>query len=246
MTKKDKINHAINCKATEWSCPQDTFNKKENEFLETDKVFFGIITFGHNALIMADRKIIDWCAETLSGVSACEILDSEYLYLIQKKLREHGKKLGEENTRYLHLYPEQKVEKPVGFTFELYEKDRVPALYIDSSFDNALNYDAKGEVLAIVARNEINKINDRNEGEIASIGGADDYHLGLWQIGIDTVDRYRGKGLAAYLVKEMALESEKRNQVPFYTTWHSNIASTRTALSAGFSPVWIEYFAENL
>jgi len=238
MTKKEKITHAMKCKATEWSCPEDVFSRVENEFIETDKTFFGIITFGGNALIMADKKIIDWCVETLSNVPAYGILDSDYLYMIQNKLREHGRKLGEENTRYLHLYPEQKVEKPQGFIFELYEKDRMSLLYnISDRFDNALNYDAKSEVLAIIAR---------NRDEIASIVGVDDYHIGLWQIGIDTTENYRGKGLAAYLVKEMALESEKRGQVPFYTTWHSNLASIRTALSAGFSPVWVEYFAENL
>jgi RimJ/RimL family protein N-acetyltransferase len=241
MTKKDKIAYAMNCKTTEWSCPEDTFHKRENVFLETNKTFWGIMTFGYNALIVADKQIIDWCAETFSGIPACEILDIGYLYLIQQKLREHGKKLDGENTRYLHLYPDREVEKPQGFTFELYEKDRVSELYdMNYRFDNALNYDAKGEVLAIIAKDA------KDEEKIAAIAGADDYHAGLWQMGIDTVDKYRGKGLAAYLVKEMALESERRNQVPFYTTWHSNIASTRTALSAGFSPVWVDYFAEDV
>jgi GNAT superfamily N-acetyltransferase len=107
-------------------------------------------------------------------------------------------------------------------------------LYADKRFDNALNYDAMGEVLALVAR---------MNNDIAAIVAVDDYNYGLWQIGIDTVDLYRGKGLAAYLVKEIALESERRNQVPFYTTWSANIASTRTAIAAGFVPVWIGYFA---
>jgi len=237
MTKQSKIQYAMSCITTEWLCHKDTFDKDENVFMETNKIFFGIITFGHNALIMADNKIIDWCVNILSGVPASEILDSDYLYLIQKKLRENGKKLSEENTCYLHLYPKRQIEKPQGFTFELYEKDKLPILYEDDRFENALNYNTKGETLAIVAK---------NEDDIASIVGADDYKRGFWQIGIDTLDSYRGKGLAAYLVKEMALETEKRNQVPYYTTWHSNIASSRVALSAGFSPAWIEYFSENL
>ena len=93
-----------------------------------------------------------------------------------------------------------------------------------------------GEVLALVSR----KNND-----IASIVAVDDYHPGFWQIGIDTSNAYKGKGLAAYLVKEITLESEKRNRVPFYTTWSSNIASVRTAISAGFVPVWTGYFAKS-
>ncbi len=120
---------------------------------------------------------------------------------------------------------------------DIMDGENLPELYLDNRFDSALNYEYKGEVLAIVAR---------KDKDIAAVVAVDDYHHGLWQIGIDTVVDYRGQGLAAYLVKEIAMESKKRNQVPFYTTWSPNIASTRTAISAGFSPIWMEYFAENI
>jgi len=86
----------------------------------------------------------------------------------------------------------------------------------------------------------------KKDNEMVSIVAADDYNYGLWQIGIDTIDLYKGKGLAAYLVKEVALESEKRGQTPLYTTWIPNIASVRTALRAGFLPAWTGYFAEDI
>lgn len=120
---------------------------------------------------------------------------------------------------------------------DIMDGENLPELYLDNRFDSALNYEYKGEVLAIVAR---------KDKDIAAVVAVDDYHHGLWQIGIDTVVDYRGQGLAAYLVKEIAMESKKRNQVPFYTTWSPNIASTRTAISAGFSPISMEYFAENI
>ena len=237
MTKQDKIRYAGTCICTSKSFPEDSFLQRKNVIIETDKIFFEMITFGHNAMIRADKEILDWCIRNFSDTPAMDIMDGDNLYQIEKKLREHGKKLGGEHIRYLHLNPDTLVHRPSGFTFELYEKDRMPELYIDSNFDNALNYEEKGEVLAIVAR---------KDKDIAAIAAVDNYHPGLWQIGIDTVDDYRGKGLAAYLVKEIAATSERRNQVPFYTTWSPNIASTRTAISAGFSPVWMGYFAEDI
>jgi len=238
MTIKDKIDYAMKCKTAQWSLAENIFTKKDNVFLETDKIFFGVVTFGYNALIVADREIINWCTETLSDLPSNGILGCEYLYIIEKKLREYGKKLDGDYSRYLHLYPEQKVEKPQGFNFELYEKGKIPAeLYADGCFNHSLDYDEKNELLAIVAK---------SGEEIASIAAVNNCGSGLWDVGIDTIDKYRGKGLAAYLVKTMALESEKRNQVPLYTTWHPNIASTRAALRAGFSPVWVEYLSENL
>jgi len=235
MTKQEKIKYAQNCICETWLFPEDSFTRSENVIFETDKTFFEIITFGGNAIMRVDEKISNWCTEKFFNTPANEILDGENLFLIEGKLREHGKKLGGEHLRFLHLNDEICVSKPGDFSFELYEKDQISELYSDKRFNNALNY--YNDVLAIVAR-----IN----GEIAAMAAADDNTCGLWQIGIDTLDEYRGKGLAAYLVKEIVCEIEKRGKVPFYTTWSANIASMRVAMAAGFCPVWINYFAENL
>ena len=237
MTKQDKIKHAQTSIAKEWACAEDCFIKSENIILGTDKSFFEIISFGYNAVIRADEDIIDWCIENFSNTPASRILDGENLYLIETKLREHDKKLCGEHTRFLHLEPDCRIEKPFGFTFEWFEKDRIGSLYADKRFCNALSYNDKDEILALVAK---------KNNEIVSIVTVDDCNYGLWQIGIDTISPYRGKGIASYLVKEIALESEKRGQVPFYTTWIPNIASVRTAIRAGFLPVWTGYYSEDI
>ena len=234
MTKQDIIKYAQTCVAKDWACTEDCFIKSENVIFETDKTFFEIITFGFNAVIRANKNIVDWCIDNFSKKPAGEILDGECLYLIETKMREYGKKLGGEHINFLHLHPEIVIPKPSGFTFELYEKDRISELYLDNRFENALGTDATRTELAIVAR---------KENDIAAIVAVDSHHHGLWQMGIDTVSSYRGRGLAVYLVKEMAIESEKRNQIPFYATWSANIASLRVTLGAGFRPVWTKYFA---
>lgn len=239
MTKQDKIKKLQNGVAKNWSCPEDYFAKSENIILETDKTLFQIVTFGSNAVIRADKDMFGWCVENFSKTPAEDILDSHNFYIIDTKLREHGKKLSQEHTRFLHLEPERRPKKPQGFDFEWFEKDDMSALYPDDRFGNALNYHLKYEKLALVAT--------RN-GDIASIAatGVYDYGEDFWEIGIDTIGSYRGAGLAAYLVKEIALELEKRNQLPYYTTWIANLASVRTAISAGFVPVCLEYWAEDI
>ena len=235
MTKQDKIKHTQACIAADWACAEDSFTKSENIIFETNKSFFEIATFGYNAVIRADKHIVDWCINNFAKTPAEEIMDGENLYLIEAKMREHGKQLAGEHINFLHLHPEITVPKPTGFTFELYEKPRITELYADNRFENALGSDATGAELAIVAK---------KENDIAAIAAVDSHHHGLWQMGIDTLAAHRGQGLAAYLVKEMAIESERRNQVPFYATWSANIASMRVALGAGFRPVWTRYYAE--
>lgn len=237
MTKIETIKYTQACIATSWSCPKNSFRKNENVIFETDKTFFEIATYGHNAVIRADSKIVDWCCAELSDIPASFIMDGDKLYAIEKKLRGYGKKLSGQHVYYLHLNPAVTVAKPRGFTFELYGKDRVSELYPDNRFNNALGDNDKGTELAIVAR---------KNSDIAAIVAVDSYHRGLRQIGIDTLSQYRGKGLAKYLVKQMAVECERRDQVPIYATWNANIASTRTVLGAGFCPVWVAYYAEDV
>jgi len=237
MNKQDKITYVQNCIANDWGNQADIFIKNENVIVETDKAFFEITTFGFNAVIRADKEIVDWCRNMFSNVPANLIIDGENFYQIEKKLREHGKRLAGEHVRFLYIGSVPRVEKPEGYTFTWYEKEKLQFLYEDDRFDSALNYHEKGEVLALVAR---------KDNEIVAVVAVDDYCYGLWQIGIDTLEAERGKGLAAYLIQEIARESEKRNQVPFYTTWSANLASFRAALKAGFLPVWVWYYAEDI
>jgi RimJ/RimL family protein N-acetyltransferase len=238
LTKLDKILYAKTCIANDWDCLVDYFSSDENVILETDKSFFEIVSFGSNAVIRADKCIIDWCNINLSGKYDGEILDGDSLYLIETKMREYGKKLGGEHTRLLHLNPENTVIKPDGFVYDWYEADKMESLYLHKYFENALNYDVKGEILALTAS---------KDDVIASIVAVDDINYkGLWQIGVDTIDKYKGKGLASYLIKEIAKESELRNKLTVYTTWIANIASMRSANKAGFLPVWTGYYAVDM
>lgn len=84
------------------------------------------------------------------------------------------------------------------------------------------------------------------EGELVALAGTDDRMGDMWQMGIDTLPAFRGKGLGVYLVKTLAYEIVKRDAIPYYTTWSPNIASTAIALKVGFFPAWVGYYAVNI
>ena len=235
MVKKEKILFTKKLIAETCKCDVASLDSNRNIFIETKDTFFQILTFGNNAVIRAGKEMIEWCSVIFNSTPANLIFDSDNFYLINKKLRSFGKKLGEENMRYLHLSSENAVEKPLGFIYNFFNQNTVKELYDYREFDSALNFDR--DVLAIAAY---------DGGKIAAVGGVDDYWGDLWQIGIDTVLEYRNRGLGVYLVKELALEIEKQGKVALYTTWSANIASTRVALGAGFNPVWLEYLSDDL
>lgn len=62
----------------------------------------------------------------------------------------------------------------------------------------------------------------------------------MWQIGIDVLPEYRGKGIGKTLVALLRDEVLRRGFIPYYGTSLSNICSWKIALSCGFVPTWIE------
>ena len=62
----------------------------------------------------------------------------------------------------------------------------------------------------------------------------------MWQIGVDVLPEYRGKGIASAITSHLAEEIIERNKVPFYCSAWSNIRSVRNAIKSGFTPAWAE------
>ncbi len=68
----------------------------------------------------------------------------------------------------------------------------------------------------------------------------------MWQIGIDVLPEYRRQGIASALTSRLAIETLKRDKVPFYCAAWSNIKSVRNALRSGFRPSWVEMTAKSI
>ena len=68
----------------------------------------------------------------------------------------------------------------------------------------------------------------------------------LWQIGVNVLTAYRGRGIASGLTACLKDEVLRRGAVPFYGTAQSHIVSLNTARRAGFRPAWAEVWAKPL
>lgn len=233
MDTKEKILRAKEQIARNMGCDVSVFEQDKNIFLESDTTFFEILTFGNNAVVWADKVMLDWCVENFSSTPARDIMDDDNLFIINDKLRSFKKKLSGEKIRYLHLYPQKTVEKPGSFTYKIFTGSEIEGLHIHKEFENALSF--KNDMLAFAAY----------DGEkIVAVAGAHGYGNILWQINIDTLPEYRHQGLGTYLVKALTLEVENLGMLACYTTWSANIASTKVALSTGFYPAWMGYWAQ--
>ena len=82
-------------------------------------------------------------------------------------------------------------------------------------------------------------------GEMLGLAGCSADCEDMWQIGIDVLPEYRGKGIASVLVGNLAIEILEKDRIPFYCAAWSNIASVRTAVKSGFRPAWTELTAKS-
>jgi hypothetical protein len=86
------------------------------------------------------------------------------------------------------------------------------------------------------SRNQFACVLFDGESQPAAVAGAF-LTFGLYEIGVDVLHGYRGKGLAPIVVRAAAAAILARDQAPFYGCAATNIRSQRTALASGFLPV---------
>jgi len=229
--------------AIEYNCAIDDFlssrniitvskNNEGRRHYINGTFFFQMATFGDNAVITADERIHGWLKEYTKDKTGHWLFEHSNLVEIDKKLKEHNKKLWQ--THHMFLSYKEIIPKDIQLKTLWFEDETIHQFYGTKLFPNALcrKYDPKRpDVLAVAAY----------EGDkIAGMAGCSADTPLLWQIGIDVNENYRGKGIGTYLVTLLKNETEKRGKIPFYETSLSNLHSWGIALNSGFYPAWIE------
>ncbi len=122
---------------------------------------------------------------------------------------------------------------PRGYALRWVERPDIPALYALKGFHNAIAYDVnhpRPDVLALLAME-----GDRVIGMAACSADCER----LWQVGIDVLPPWRGKGIAAALVGRLTAEIIRRGFVPYYGTGSTNVGSQSVAHRAGYRIAWM-------
>lgn len=246
-TKSEILSIAKKQLALDYNCQLSDFEKEENiitqnmhlegrRINDSDECFLKIITIGCKAIICADQKIRPWIEEKILKKSACWLFDYGNLRMIDNKLREFGHEIDQMPHFYLPN-PVTCETKPITI-IKWFEKEEIFQFKDDSRFDEAFAFDENySDVLGVAAYD-----GDR----IMGMAGASEDSKTLYQIGIDVLPEYRGKGIGTNLIALLKQELLKRGKVPFYGTSVSHINSKNVAINAGFFPVWAEVYSKKL
>ncbi len=104
-------------------------------------------------------------------------------------------------------------------------------------FENSLEFDENGST----STKAVHIARDKNR-IIGVAGAAETLVNGVWEIGIDVMEKYRNSRLGTYLVRGLMKELLARNIIPFYSASVTNIGSQMVASRSGYIPYWIDTF----
>ena len=79
--------------------------------------------------------------------------------------------------------------------------------------------------------------------EIIGVAGASKSPVnGVWEIGVDVIEKYRNAKIATNLVSKLTKQLLLQNIVPFYSASVTNIASQMVANRCAYVPMWVDTF----
>lgn len=246
-TKSEILSIAKKQLALDYNCQPLDFEKQRNtitknkllegrRIYESDGCFLKIISIGGKAIICSDEKIRPWLEEKILNQNASWLFDYGNLRAIDNKLRAFGHEI--DNMPHFYLpNPITCYVKPIT-TIKWFGKQEILQFEGDSRFDEAFVFDNNyPDVLGIAAF----------DGDIImGMAGASEDSKTLYQIGINVLHEYRGKGIGTNLIALLKQELLKRGKVPFYGTSVSHIISKNIAINAGFFPAWAEVYSRKL
>lgn len=244
-TKTDILEIAKAQLALDYNCQMSDFEKKENTIVEnklitgrriydSDGCFFKVVCFGGRAIISTAPEIITYCKEKFTKCSAAWFFEYPNLRAIDEKLQEYGHEIADVHHYYL---PKPNIEEIKPITdVKWYEYEEILQFKDDNRFNEALAFDKNHPDMLAVAAME--------ENRIMGMAGASSDGQTIWQIGIDVLPEYRGKGIGTNLVALLKNEILKRGKIPFYGTVESHIHSQNIAINAGFFPAWAELYSK--
>lgn len=246
-TKHEIIQLARKQLALDFNCNPSDFDKEGNLITENilrkgrriyknDGAYLKVLCFNGKAVITADKEIIPWCKEKLLDISAPWFFQYPILRGIDKKINEYGHKVAD--AHHYYLPNTDKVMVKNNFKVKWFEEADIKQFEGDDRFDEAFAFEATHpDVLAVAAM---------DGDKIMGMAGASADGEDLWQIGIDVLPEYRGRGIATSLVILLKEEILRRGKIPFYGTVESHIYSQNVAINAGFYPAWAELYSKTV
>ncbi len=244
LTRGDIVRIAAEQSAVDSSCHASDFFKAEHVVVpsRSDKAArkyiaqpfaFDLTSYGRNAVASVREDLVPVARAYLRGKQTQACFETPALHELDGMLAPFGLRTCYQ-AEYFLPDPAQMREHDCAYALRVLRKEDFAVLYLPQ-WSNAL----------CAARRECDMlcVGAYDGAALIGLAGCSADCERMWQIGIDVLPQYRGRGVASALVSRLARETFARGKVPFYCAAWSNLPSKRTALRCGFLPAWVQLTA---
>lgn len=226
----------------DYCCPVEEVLDKKNHFhvfspLEgrrryntSGACFFSFASVNGKLLMTGREDVVTEIGSAVGDADGRWFFDAPAFVSLENRLLKYGYRISMAHPFYIaeNVTP----VRTEGYKTEWFELDEIERFRGDSRFENAFGFhEYAPDVVGVAAY---------KNGEIAGMAGASLDSPYLWQIGIDVMPGFEGKGVGTMLVRLLKNEVLERGALPYYGTGFAHLASQRVALKAGFWPAWTE------
>ncbi len=216
--------------------------------------FFRVIIFMGKAYVMAAEETIPGWEEILKDYPAEWFFNYGRLRKIDRILNEYGREIVDTHIYYLPDEDAPYMEEPEGLRW--FKESEIPGYKDVNPFHNAWPYSpTQPDVIGVglprkkadATDSDPSPMSSSTPGELsvtdmAALAGASLDGRYVYQIGIDVLPEYRGRGYAVTLVTQLKQRLLQNGCLPFYGTAESHAISRMTGVRAGFLPAFAELF----
>jgi GNAT superfamily N-acetyltransferase len=235
--------------AADFACKQSDF-ENEGVFIHQAKELpgrrrfpfrakpFTVATMGRGVVVSCNVERLGWCDANLSQLSRNDIFAQPAIALMDEFVKKDGQYIAGPDLKQIctkDIFKPYKPEKDIEIS--LVEDVNSLGLYGDKRFLNSLSHGHNPETPWVAAA--VAKV----EGKLAGIATAIADTDTLWQIGVDTLEEYRRRGIGKAMVSSLTEYILNQRNIPYYSAPESNTASMALAASLGYKTAWIELYA---
>lgn len=193
-----------------------------------------LTSYGKGIVASVAPQLAETVADFIDHYPAVHCFETPNLLVLQRKLQPFDLDICFMAEYFL---PDVQMLKPLSciYLVKLLHPKDFETLYLPQ-WSNALCEKRKElDVLAVGAF---------DGGRLVGLAGCSADCDTMWQIGVDVLEPYRHRGIAAALTSTLAVEILNRGKIPFYCCAWSNLASARNAIKSGFRPAWVQVTAK--
>jgi len=247
LTNKEILHIAMQQSAYDCSCAPEDFKAKKNVVTISQQnenarkylqfpLSCDLVSYGHNIVAQCSAELMPAVREYIDKYPVEHCFETPNMHVLSELLAPFGQKICFMAEYFL---PDVQLVKPQPCDYELKILHQLDfaELYLPE-WSNALCEKRKElDILGVGAY---------DNGELIGFAGCSADCDTMYQIGVDVLPEYRGRGIASAVTSRLALEILELGKVPFYCAAWSNIASVRNAIRCGFRPAWVELTAKSI